>query len=69
MQIKAVKSPGASHRTDIFVVFRTKGGAKKLAAVADAVLRKAGEAALKSSEFGGDAGETLLLHGGKNGRR
>jgi len=69
MQIKAVKAPGAGHRTDVFVVFRTKGGAKRLSAVPDSALRKAGEAALKSSEFDGGAGETLLLHGGSNGQR
>ncbi len=67
MQFKASRAPSASHRTDAFVLFR--GEKRKKGAVPDPKLKKATDVAIRAGEFKGAPNETLLLHGGRNGRR
>ncbi|MCZ6787896.1 MAG: hypothetical protein O7E54_12120, partial [Planctomycetota bacterium] len=67
MQFKASRAPSASHRTDAFVLFR--GEKRKKGAVPDPKLKKATDVAIRAGEFKGTPNETLLLHGGRNGRR
>jgi len=67
MQFKAAGAPTASHPTDAFVLFLPKG-AKRVRLV-DPALASAANRAIKDREFSGKRGETLLLHGGRKGRR
>ncbi len=68
MRFQAHGAPGVAHSTDAFVLFRGKAAKDRARLpVPDAALRAAAAAARK--EFGGERGETLLLHGGAKGRR
>jgi len=67
VEITAAGAPGATHTTDAFVLFR--GTDDTSVRVNDAALVRAAQLAIKSGEFSGKKGETLLLHGGKKGRR
>jgi leucyl aminopeptidase len=70
MQFKAAGAPGATHKTDAFVLFRAeKAGDLKSLPVPDDHLRGLAAAAVKSGEFSGKAGEVALFHGGRDGRR
>jgi leucyl aminopeptidase len=70
MELKALPAPRASHAADAFVLFRAEGAPDlRSPPVPDPALRSAASAALRAGEFRGERGETLLLHGGRNGRR
>ncbi|MHC4224087.1 MAG: leucyl aminopeptidase [Planctomycetota bacterium] len=71
MDFKPAGAPASSHRTDAFVLFRGKARSdlKNLRLSADPALARAAASAVKAGEFKGTSGETLLLHGGRDGRR
>jgi len=70
MKFQASAAPKAAAKTDAFVLFRPEG-ADDLDALPlpDDALVAAAAAAARDGEFSGKAGETLLLHGGSDGRR
>ena len=67
MQCTAAAAPKASHKTDAFVLFL--GQDLKRITFLDKALASAANAAIKANEFKGKADQTVLLHGGKGGRR
>ncbi|MGH7163012.1 MAG: leucyl aminopeptidase [Planctomycetota bacterium] len=70
MDTTTSRAPGASHRTEAFVCFRPEGSKDlRRLPVPDPALAAAAAAASKANEFRGEKGETLLLHGGRAGRR
>ena len=67
MQFSAAPAPKAPHKTDAFILFR--GQDVKRVSFLDKSLAAAANAAIKAKEFAGKSGQTVLLHGGRNGRR
>jgi leucyl aminopeptidase len=68
MRFQASAAPAPSHRTGAYVLFRSEG-ARGIPGTIDPALRSAAAAATKAGEFSGKKGESLLLHGGAQGRR
>ncbi|MEM8883851.1 MAG: M17 family peptidase N-terminal domain-containing protein, partial [Planctomycetota bacterium] len=70
MKSKAAAAFAVTAKTDALVLFRTADKrALKEISVPDAALQEAARAAIADGEFGGGAGETLYLRGGRDGRR